>query len=288
MTTPAAQTPPSTVRREPAHNPPLPGAIRVGAARAWLETREFFREWETVFFTFSLPALILVLFSAIFDGVMDTGLDLSSTEYYLPGLIAMGLMSVSFQNLGIGIAYERINGVLRRLRGTPMPPAAYFIGKTFLVFLLALGQLGLLLAIATIFYGAQLPRDAESWLTFTWVMVLGVISCALLGMAISSAARSVNSASGIVVVPFLVLQFLSGIFVPIAVLPDWVVNVASVFPLMWMAQGMRAALYPEGMEILERGESFDLHLVAGVLGLWCVIGFVLCLLTFRWKTARDG
>lgn len=282
-------TAPTTPASRPTAAPPaLPGALRLGAARAWLETREFFREWETIFFTFSLPALILVLFSAIFDGVMDTGVDLNSAEFYLPGLIAMGLMSVSFQNLGISIAHERTTGVLRRLRGTPMPATAYFIGKTFLVFILAMGQLALLLALATLVYGADLPTDIQSWFTLAWVMVLGIIACALLGMAISSAARSVNAASGIVVAPFLVLQFLSGIFVPVAALPDWVVNVASLFPLKWMAQGMRAAFYPEAMEGMEPSGAYDLHLVAGALGLWVLIGFVLCLLTFRWKTARDG
>ncbi|QVQ54220.1 ABC transporter permease [Spiractinospora alimapuensis] len=277
------RTPPAA--RPTTDAPALPGALRIGAARAWLETREFFREKETVFFTFSLPALILVLFSLIFDG--GTG-DINPTAFFLPGLIAMGLMSVSFQNLGISIAYERTSGVLRRLRGTPMPPAAYFIGKTFLVFVLALGQLALLFLIATVFYGVTLPDDAAAWLTFAWVMVLGTITCALLGMAISSVARSVNSASGIVVGPFLILQFVSGIFVPISELPDWVVNVASAFPLKWMAQGMRAALYPDGMEAMEPSGAYDLPLVAGMLGLWCVVGFVLCLLTFRWKTARDG
>lgn len=278
----------STTTRPTASEIRLPGALRLGASRGWLEAREFFREWEAVVFTFSLPTLLLVLFSAIFGGLMDPSVELSATEFYLPGLIAMGLMSVSFQNLGITIANERTNGVLRRLRGTPMPPAAYFIGKTVLIFLLAAGQVALLLLIARLFYGARLPVDAQAWLTFTWVLALGTVACALLGIAMSSLARSVQSATGIVVVPFLVLQFLSGIFVPIGVLPDWVVTVGSLFPLKWMAQGMRAVFYPEGGEVMEPTGSFDLHLVAGALGIWCVVGLVLCLLTFRWKTARDG
>jgi ABC-2 type transport system permease protein len=268
---------------------PLPGAVRVGASRGIHEIREFFREWETVVFTFCLPALILLLFSSIFDGVIDTSAEMSATEFYLPGLVAMGLMSVSFQNLGIGIANERVNGTLRRLRGTPMPAAAYFVGKTVLVSLLAVGQVAVLLGISGLVYGADLNLGAQNWATVAWVLALGTVSCTFLGIAISSMARSVQAASGIVVVPFLALQFLSGIFVPIAVLPGWAVHVASLFPLKWMAQGMRAAFYPDqAAEWLEPSGAWDLHLVAGALGVWCVVGLVLCLLTFRWKTAKDG
>lgn len=277
----------STATGAPTTAPP-PGALRVGISRGIYEIREFFREWETVVFTFTLPALILLLFSSIFDGVIDSPGDMSATEFYLPGLIAMGLMSVSFQNLGIGIANERTNGTLRRLRGTPMPPAAYFVGKTVLVALLAVGQVAVLLGIAGLVYGADLDLGAENWATVAWVLTLGTVSCTFLGIAMSSLARSVQAASGIVVVPFLALQFLSGIFVPVAVLPDWAVNVASLFPLKWMAQGMRGAFHPEGAEVMEPSGAWDLHLVATALGAWCVIGLVLCLLTFRWTTRRDG
>ncbi|MEV2276137.1 ABC transporter permease [Nocardiopsis sp. NPDC049922] len=264
----------------------LPGPVRVGLSRAWLETREFARHWESVAFTFALPALILLLFGVIFDG--STGDDISAAEVYLPGLIAMGLMSVSFQNLAISIALERENGTLRRMRGTPMPPSAYFVGKTALVFVLALGQVAVLLAIAVGVYGADLPADPGAWATMAWVFVLGTVSCALLGIAFSSLARSPNTASAIVVVPFLALQFTSGVFVPLTVLPDWLVNASSLFPLKWMAQGMRAAFYPDEAAVLEPSGSWDLPMVATALGVWCVVGLVLTLATFRWKTRKDG
>ncbi|MDS1272235.1 ABC transporter permease [Lipingzhangella sp. LS1_29] len=283
----------STDRPTPAQTRPgaaeLPGTLRVGVSRSWLEIREFFREWETVLFTFAFPTLILLLFSAIFAD-MDQGpqIHMQATEFYLPGLIAMALMSVSFQTLGVGIATERDNGTLRRLRGTPMPPAAYFLGKTGMVLLLALGQLILLLGVARIGYGADLPVQLGDWLTITWVFVLGTVACSLLGIACSSLARSARGASVIVIVPFLVLQFFSGVFIPVQALPDWVVNVAAVFPLKWMAQGMRSAFYPESAAALEPSGAWDLHLVLAVLAVWCVVGVILCLLTFRWKTAKDG
>lgn len=270
----------------PAAGVRLPGTLRVGLSRGWLEIRSFSREWESVVFTFALPALILVMFSSIFDGLFDVGMP--AVDYYLPGLFAMGLMSVSFQTLGAGIATERDQGGLRRLRGTPMPPAAYFLGKTLLVFFLALGQAVLLLGVAALVFGGALPDTAADWFTVAWVLALGTVACSLLGIAVSSLARTPQAASTIVVVPFLALQFTSGVFVPVAVLPDGVLAVASLFPLLWMAQGMRAAFYPDAMAAFEPSGAWDLHLVALALGAWCVVGLVLVLLTFRWKTRKDG
>lgn len=263
-----------------------PGAVRVGLSRGWMEIRTFAREWENVVFTFSLPALILVMFASIFDGMSGAGV--AAVDYYLPGMIAMGLMSVSFQTLGTVIASEREHGGLRRLRGTPMPPSAYFLGKTVLVLFLAVGQLALLLSVAGVFFGAALPASPAAWATVAWVLLLGTVGCSLLGVAISSLARSTQAASAVVIVPFLVLQFTSGVFVPVAVLPDWVLNGASLFPLLWMAQGMRAAFFPDEMAALERSGAWDLPAVALVLGAWCVVGLALTLLTFRWKTRKDG
>lgn len=273
-------TPAAPVRGRP------PGALRVGLSRGWMEIRTFAREWESIIFTFSLPALILVLFATIFEDMFDMGMP--AVDYYLPGLIAMGLMSVSFQTLGTTVASEREYGALRRLRGTPMPPSAYFVGKTILVLFLALGQVVLLLAVAGLLFDATLPTTAAAWSTIAWVFLLGTIGCSLLGIAVSSLARSVQAVSAVVVVPFLVLQFTSGIFVPVVALPDWILAGASLFPLLWMAQGMRAGFFPDVMAEFERSGAWDLHLVALVLGGWCVVGLVLTLATFRWKTRKDG
>lgn len=286
MKPPTTEAPPRA-RVAPARHPArFPGALRLGLSRGWMEIRAFVREWESVVFTFSLPTLILVMFAAIFDDFIDMGIP--AVDFYLPGIIAMGLMSVSFQNLGTAVATEREYGALRRLRGTPMPPSAYFIGKTVLVMFLALGQVALLLGVAALFFDASLPTAPEAWATIAWVFILGTVSCSLLGTATSSLARTAQAASAVVIVPFLLLQFTSGIFIPVAALPDWVLSVASAFPLLWMAQGMRAGFFPDGMAAFEPSGAWDLHLVALALGVWCVVGLALTLATFRWKTQKDG
>ncbi|MFW5420087.1 ABC transporter permease [Nocardiopsis sp. CNT-189] len=261
-----------------------PGALRLGLSRGWLEIREFSKEWERLVFVFSLPAVLLVLLGTAFGGGADGQ---AVAGFFTASLTATGLMSVSFQNLGLSIATERDDGTLRRLRGLPMPRSSFFLGKVLLVLVLAVGQVALLLGIGTLFYGVE-PPPAEKWFDLAWIMLLGTTGCTLLGIAASSAARSARSAQGAVVLPFLALQFISGIFIPVQRLPDWLLGVGSLFPLKWMAQGMRSVFLPEEAAALEAAGSWRLGTVALVLAAWCVVGSVLCMTTFRWKTAKDG
>ncbi len=121
-----------------------------------------------------------------------------------------------------------------------------------------------------------------------WVFVLGTVACALLGMAASSLARTAQAASAVIIVPFLLLQFTSGVFVPEHALPEWIFNGAALFPLLWMAQGLRAGFFPDEMAAVEVSGSWDLPLIALALGIWCVVGLAVTLATFRWKTRKDG
>ena len=65
-------------------------------------------------------------------------------------------------------------------------------------------------------------------------------------------------------------------------------QVAALFPLKWMCQGLRSVFLPESFARPGAGRLVELGRVALVLGAWCVIGLVLCLTTFRWTTKRDG
>ena len=86
----------------------------------------------------------------------------------------------------------------------------------------------------------------------------------------------------------LILQFISGVFFVFTDLPKWMQSLASLFPLKWMCQGLRSVFLPESFGAREPGGSFNLPMVALVLGVWCLVALVLCLTTFRWTTKRDG
>ncbi|MFI0718162.1 ABC transporter permease [Streptomyces sp. NPDC021224] len=265
----------------------LPGAWRLGLARGAMEIRLFFRLREQVIFTFAFPIVFLFLFASIFhDDMAHTGS--TASQYYVASMTAAGIMSTSFQSLGISIAVERDEKVLRRLRGTPMPPAAYFLGKIWLVLVTGLLETAALLVFGATVYDVDLPSDVTGWLTFGWIFVLGITACALLGIAISSVPKSARSATSVVVLPFLVLQFISGVYILIDTVPDWMLTVSSFFPLKWLCQGLRGVFLPHAAAALEPAGSWEYGRTALVLAAWCVGGLVLCLLTFRWKSRNDG
>ncbi|MEU0031974.1 ABC transporter permease [Streptomyces sp. NPDC006335] len=265
----------------------LPGVWGLGLRRGALELRQFFRQRDHVVFTFAFPVVLLFLFASIFSDDVE-GAGIKASQLYVPAMMAAGIMSTSFQSLGVSIAVERDEKVLRRLRGTPMPPAAYFLGKIWLVLATGILETAILLLVGTTLYDIPLPSDAGRWFAFAWIFVLGLIACALLGIAIGSVPKSSKSASSVVVLPFLVLQFISGVYIAIDTIPGWMLDIGALFPLKWMCQGLRGVFLPDSAQVLEQAGSWEFGRTALVLGAWCVGGLLLCLLTFRWKNRRDG
>jgi ABC-2 type transport system permease protein len=268
-----------------AAQPPLPGVWRVGWSRGQVEMKAFFRERESVVFIFALPAVMLVLLGAIFGG-QDAGHGVSIGDLYVAGLIGGGVMATSYQNLGMSIAFERERYTLKRLRGTPMPPAAYFVGKIIQVMVAAVAEVIVLIVVGLAFYHLRLPTAATAWWTFAWVFILGVAACSLLGIAASSLPRSARNGVAVITLPFVVLQFISGVYVPFFLVPPWLRDIASVFPLEWMCRGMRSVFVPQAVA-LEPGHSWQHGQAALVLLAWLVAGLVLCLRTFRWQSPQD-
>jgi ABC-2 type transport system permease protein len=266
---------------------PLPGAWRTGWARGRLEILGFFREKEAVVFVFTLPAVLLVLLGAIF-GRQAAAAGVTVGQLFTAGMAAGGIASTSFQYLGIAIATERDLGMLKRLRGTPMPLAGYFISKVIQVLLCTVAELVLLIAVGMAFYHLHLPTSLARWWTFAWVFVLGTIACSLLGIAISSVPRSYRSATAVITFPFVILQFISGVYVPFNVVPRWLQQVAALFPLKWMSEGLRSVFLPAQAAVLEPAHTWEHGRVALVLLGWIAGGLVLCLMTFRWRSSRDG
>ncbi len=271
-------------------DPRLPGAVRLGIARSGIELKTFFRERDAVIFIFAYPVIMLAIFATVFgEQTVDfgDGVTLDFGAYFLPGMVATGLLLTSFQNLAISIAVERDDGSLKRLRGTPMPPAAYFLGKVGSVIVTSLVQMVLLFAVARFVFDIALPT-AGGWTTFAWVFALGTASGAVCGVAFSSLPRSGKSASAVVTPVVLVLQFVSGVFFTFPSLPDWMQQVAALFPLKWMAQGMRSAFLPDAAKVMEPAGSWELPMVALVLAAYLVAGLVVGIKTFRWRRRDDG
>lgn len=267
--------------------------LRLGIGRVRWEVRQYFRERDTIFFTFLFPTVIFLLFAAAFSasgriGARPDGMGgITVAAYYLPGLVAAGIVLSGIQNLGIAIAGERSDGTLKRLGGSPLPVVSYFIGKAGSVLVTALIQLVLLFAVAHLLFGVALPGDAAHWLRFVWLFLLSIVMATVLGIGISGIPRSGRSASAVIVPILLVLQFVSGVYFTFTDLPGWLQTVAGIFPVRWVAQGMRSVFLPEHFASVEQGGDWALGTTALVLVAWTVVGLVAARLTFRW-VQKDG
>lgn len=288
-TTTAPPVRPSTPRASA-----LPGVARLGLARTGAELRGFFRERDAVIFVFTYPVIMLAIFATVFDGQEQAngGYGVPFAQYFLPGMLATGIMLTGFQSLAVSIAVERDDGTLKRLRSTPLPAVAYFLGKIGLVLVTAVVQSALLLALAALAFDVPMPWDmpdgAARVATLAWVFVLGCATGAVCGVGFSSLPRSGKSVTAIVTPVVLVLQFISGVFFAFFALPSWMQTVASLFPLKWMAQGMRSVFLPEQAVALEPSGSWQHGATAAVLVAWLVVGLVVGVRTFRWRRRDDG
>jgi ABC-2 type transport system permease protein len=258
--------------------------VRASLARGRVELLQFFRSRDAVVFTLALPAVLLALLASIFTGYVH-GTTVRYSQLYTTGLLAGGLASTSFLNLAVGIATERDNGGLKRLAGTPMPRTAYFMGKAIVVTVTCALEVAVLLIFGHFAYGVSFPSSLGRWWVFLWVTVLGALTMSLAGTAMSSLPRSARSATAVANLPFLVLEFISGVFVPFTVLSHSLYRIAGLFPLRWIAQGYRSALLPNYFQVAEPTHGWDHGQAALALGIWCVGTFVISAKTFRW-TAR--
>lgn len=261
---------------------PLPSPVRIGVSRIVPELKMFYRRPEQVVLTFSMPAVIGILLGSIFSTKLPNS-NTSTGAVIAASILAYGILSTSFINLGISIAADRETGALRRLRGTPTTAASYFIGKICLVAVASVAEAVVLLTVGVFVFKLALPTTAFGWFTLLWVFGLGIVSCSLLGIFVSNLASGAVSAAVITNGPAVALQFVSGTYVPLMALPGWMLSLGSVFPVKWMAQGFRSVLLPPDMAAFEPAGSWEHWHTFFVLAAWTIGGLLACLGVFRWS-----
>src|SRR5690606_7098288 len=152
-----------------------------------------------------------------------------------------------------------------------------FAAKIAQVLIVSIIQIALLIVLGVAMYDVQVPDSAERWWTFTWVFLLGTAASTALGIATSSILRNGKAASAILTPVVLVLQFTSGVFVVFTQLPEWLQAFGSVFPLRWLAQGMRSVFLPEQFALAEAQGEWQHGITAIVLVVWLVIGLAVAM-----------
>jgi len=249
---------------------------RLVAHQLRYELVKFWRDPQAVFFTVALPVVFLVIFAAVFGNeTLDNRSGLKVSTYYVPGIIALGVMAAAFVGLAIGLVEQRERGILKRLRATPLPPGAFIASRAAIAVLLTALIAVVLTLIGWVLYGVTIPTDRAPGLLLT--LAVGTAAFCCLGFALSGVIRSANAAPAVANGVTLPLQMISGIFFPVDQIPDAVLVVAKVFPVYHLAQGLLDGFDPNGP-----AGGID-PVALAVLAAWGALGAVVAVRTFRWE-----
>jgi ABC-2 type transport system permease protein len=240
-----------------------------GMALAWqqfrFERKLFWRNPSAAFFNFLLPLLLLVLIATAFASEPD------ELEILIPGVAGMGVLATTFTALAFNLAVLRDEGVLKRIRGTPMPASAYLAGFIGSATLNALLQVALVVAIGNVAYGVDWPHDPLLLAAFT---LLGVVCFAALGVAFSHLIPNEDAAPAYTNAVFLPLIFLSGVFYSADELPEALRTIAEALPLKHLIDGLSEAIVGGGGAVAT---------AATVVAAWAAGALFLAVRFFRWE-----
>jgi ABC-2 type transport system permease protein len=238
-------------------------------ALAWqqfrFERKIFWRNPSAAFFNFLLPILLLVLIATAFSS------DADELEVLIPGVAGMGVLATTFTALAYNLTMLRDEGVLKRIRGTPMPAGAYLAGLIGSATLNAVLQVAIVVAIGNVFYGVEWPQDPMMLAGFT---LLGVVCFASLGVAFSHAIPNEEAAPAYTNAIFLPLIFISGVFYSADDLPTALNAIAEALPLKHLVDGLSEAIV---------GGGGDVGAAAAVVAVWAAAGLFLAVRFFRWE-----
>ncbi len=253
-------------------------AMRLLWRRTRTQNRIFWRTPVAAFFTLVFPILMMVLFIAIFgnDPFGTVYGRVSSSQFYTPGLAVFAAASSTYTNIGINLAGRRELGILKRVRGTPLPPWIYLGGVVLsAVWIAALG-VAAMVVLGVAVYGVNVEAAKVPAMLVTFAV--GSASFAALGLALASVARSVSMAVPIANATLLPIAFVSNIFVPFgAEVPRWLELIGDIFPLKHFGLALGEAMNP-----FSDAPAFEWHRL-GVLLIWLAAGAAVAAWRFSWE-----
>jgi ABC-2 type transport system permease protein len=265
---------------------PVVSAARAGVTRARIELRQTFTNSQDLWNYFFPTIVILVVLFFMRDSTVP-GTNFSLGSRTLPSALGMNIAFGGLITMAMVLTIDREDGTLLRAKATPNGMVGYLIGKIVLVAGMGLIGLGAPL-IAGLFLTDGLALDSVSgWLTFAWVVLLGLLATMPVGAVIGSLFDNPRN-MGLIMLPMMGLIATSGIFYPITNFPAWLQWIAQVFPVYWLGLGMRSAMLPDSMATVEFGDSWRHLETVGVLGIWAIAGLVLAPIVLRRMARRES
>jgi len=245
------------------------------------DQRTFWREPAAVFFTVVLPLIFLFIFVSIFgnEPIEAGGKEIPGSTYYVPGILALAIVSATTVNLAITMTTLRERGTLKRVRSTPLPPWVFMAARLLTALAVSVMMVALVTLLGRLVYGVAVPTRTLPGLALT--VVVGTAACCCLGFALTAIIPNENAAPAVTNALVLPLYFFSGIFIPNDDIPSGMQVVGDVFPVKHLFEALLAAFNP-----LTRGAAIEgVHLL--VLAGWGLAGLLVAARTFRWSPASS-
>ena len=244
------------------------------ARLAWrqyrLERKLFWRNPSAAFFNFLLPLLFLAFFGAILHGKQK------DLNVIVPGIAGMAVMATTFTALAFNMTFLREQGILKRIRGTPIPSFSYLAGIAGNAITNTAIQIVIIAVAGRVFFGTGWPKDYFELFVF---VSAGVICFASLGVAFSHAIPNFDSAPAYVNAVFLPVIFVSGVFYDAANAPGFLKGIAEALPLKHLIDGLSGSMV--------KGTSLSTNISAlGVIAVWAALGILLAVRGFSWEQRR--
>jgi ABC-2 type transport system permease protein len=241
--------------------------------------RSFWRNPASAFFTIAFPLMFLVIFTALFgnDTISVAGREISLSTYYVSAIAAFSIITATYTNLAISVTFQRDGGVLKRVRGTPLPAWGYLFGRVAHALVVSFLLVVAVVVFGALFYNADVPTRTLP--AFLLTVAVGSMSFSALGMAMTAAVPNADAAPAVVNAVIMPLLFLGDIFIPIRNPHAWYVVVSKFFPVYHFAQAMKGAYFaPHGSGL--QGE----HVL--IVAIWGVAGVLLSVRFFSWEPRR--
>lgn len=253
--------------------------LRLVVAQIGFEQRSFWRNRTRAFFSVAFPLVFLVVFNAINGShhIAELG-GISYATWFVPGVLAYGMIMATFTNLATSVAVSRDAGVLKRIQGTPLPNWVFMAGRIGSTLVTASVLVAATLLLGSVAYDAQIRTSTLPGLVAT--IALGSVCFTILGLAATTIIPNADSAPAVLNLLVLPLTFISGIWMVLDGAPGWLEMIAKIFPVRPLAHSLQYAFHPATL-----GAGFVWSDLA-VLAAWSVGGMIVCLRWFRWESRR--
>jgi ABC-2 type transport system permease protein len=261
-------------------------ASRAGVARGRIELRQAFTNAQDLSSNLITMAILLTVI-AFLRGTKVPGTSFSLGSMSLPSVLGMGIAFGGLMLLAQLLTIEREDGTLLRAKAIPNGMTGYLIGKIVTVSGLTLVNLAIQLTAGLLLFRGLAVGEPGSWLTLTWVVLLGLVATLPIGAVLGSLFPSPRSMQ-LIMFPLMGLVAISGIFYPITHLPQWLQWIGQVFPIYWLGLGMRSALLPHSLLAVEIGHSWRHLETAGVLSAWAIVGLAVAPALLRRMARRES